>query len=75
MKIVNIKEPIIFVALKRISKVLINDVWCTSFGTGVDKKTPRQKIEDWIINNKTLVEFSWEVNENLILYNICLFKL
>lgn len=34
MKIVDIKEPIIFVGLKSLSRALINDVWRTSFGTG-----------------------------------------
>jgi len=37
-------------------------------GYNMDKKTPQQKIEDWIINNKTKDEFAPEVNETLILY-------
>ena len=37
-------------------------------GYNMEKKTPQQKIEDWIINNKTPTEFSREVNETLILY-------
>ena len=38
-------------------------------GHGMDKKTPQQKIEDWIINNKTSKAYTGEVNETLILYN------
>ena len=37
-------------------------------GYKMDKKTPQQKIEDWIINNQTSSEFTREVNETLILY-------
>ena len=37
-------------------------------GYRMDKQTPQRKIENWIINNKTLAEFSKEVNETLILY-------
>ena len=37
-------------------------------GYGMDKKTPLQKIEDWIINNKTSQFYAGEVNETLILY-------
>ncbi|MFH1561621.1 MAG: DDE-type integrase/transposase/recombinase [Patescibacteria group bacterium] len=37
-------------------------------GYKMNKKTPIQKIEDWIINRKTTIEFAQEVNETLILY-------
>jgi len=37
-------------------------------GYQMDKQTPQSKIENWIINHKTLKEFSREVNETLILY-------
>ena len=37
-------------------------------GYNMDKKTPQQKIEDWIINNKTDKIYTGEVNETLILY-------
>jgi transposase InsO family protein len=37
-------------------------------GYGMDKKTPQQKIEDWILNNKTNQIYTGEVNETLILY-------
>jgi len=37
-------------------------------GYKMDRKTPQQKIEDWIIDNKTPSEFTREVNETLILY-------
>jgi len=39
-------------------------------GYKMNKLTPQQKIEDWIINNQTSPEFSGEVNETLILYII-----
>lgn len=38
-------------------------------GYRMERKTPQQKIEDWIIKNKTLPCFSREVNETLILYS------
>ena len=37
-------------------------------GYNMDKLTPQQKIEDWIINNKTNKLYAGEVNETLILY-------
>lgn len=37
-------------------------------GYNMDKLTPKQKIEDWIINNKTNQLYQGEVNETLILY-------
>jgi Integrase core domain len=37
-------------------------------GYRMNRKTPIQKIEDWIINNQTTTEFTREVNETLILY-------
>lgn len=37
-------------------------------GYGMDRQTPQQKIEDWIINNQTSPQFIGEVNETLILY-------
>jgi len=37
-------------------------------GYNMDKMTPQRKIENWILNNKTPIEFSREVNETLILY-------
>ena len=41
-------------------------------GYQMERKTPQQKIEDWIINNQTSPEFSGEVNETLIFYIIVL---
>ncbi len=37
-------------------------------GYKMDRKTPQQKIENWIINNQPPIEFTKEVNETLILY-------
>ena len=37
-------------------------------GHNMDKKTPQQKIEDWIIDNTTNQLYRGEVNETLILY-------
>ncbi|MFH1289499.1 MAG: DDE-type integrase/transposase/recombinase [Patescibacteria group bacterium] len=37
-------------------------------GYKMNKLTPQQKIEDWIINNQPSAEFAKEVNETLILY-------
>lgn len=37
-------------------------------GYQMNKQTPQQRIEDWIITNKPTKEFSREVNETLILY-------
>ena len=39
-------------------------------GYQMEKKTPQQKIEQWILNNKTNPFYQGEVNETLILY-IC----
>lgn len=43
-------------------------------GYKMDKKTPQQKIENWIINNKTDKYYQGEVNETLILYMFCFFS-
>lgn len=73
MKIKEIKDPIVFVALKHVSRYLVNEVWQTDLGTGeveaefkLAKERSKRYKEDLINLSKLDLDLNWGQKKTVV---------